>query len=111
MACVSSRRPAATEKGRTMHIRGMTVDTEMKVFEGLTGDEIAPRLGCTRRTVSNSWSFARSWLQEEWAAAGRHEQEPMANDVGRSSLRGNGMPNMRYMNSSETAGRKPPKRT
>ena len=44
---------------------------EMKVFEGLTGDEIAQRLGCTRRTVSNSWSVARRWLQEEWAAARR----------------------------------------
>jgi RNA polymerase sigma factor (TIGR02999 family) len=40
---------------------------EMKVFEGLTGDEIARRLGCSRGTVSNSWSFAQRWLQEEWA--------------------------------------------
>ena len=44
---------------------------EMKVFEGLTGDEIARRLGCTRRTVSNCWSFAQRWLQDEWAAARR----------------------------------------
>ena len=44
---------------------------EMKVFEGLTGDEIAQRLGCSRGTVSNCWSFAQRWLQEEWAAARR----------------------------------------
>ena len=39
---------------------------EMKVFEGLTGDEIAQRLGCSRGTVSNCWRFAQRWLQEEW---------------------------------------------
>lgn len=44
---------------------------EMKVFEGLTGDEIARRLGCSRGTVSNSWSFAQRWLQEEWALSRR----------------------------------------
>src|SRR5882724_4417731 len=44
---------------------------EMKVFEGLTGDEIARQLGCSRGTVSNSWSFAQRWLQEEWAASRR----------------------------------------
>jgi RNA polymerase sigma factor (TIGR02999 family) len=40
---------------------------EMKVFEDLTGDEIAQRLGCSRGTVNNSWKFAQRWLQEEWA--------------------------------------------
>ena len=44
---------------------------EMKVFEGLTGEQIARQLGCSRGTVSNSWSFAQRWLQEEWAAARR----------------------------------------
>jgi len=44
---------------------------EMKVFEGLTGEEIARQLGCSRGTVSNCWSFAQRWLQEEWAAARR----------------------------------------
>ncbi len=44
---------------------------EMKVFEGLTGDEIARRLGCSRGTVSNCWSFAQRWLQEEWGAGRR----------------------------------------
>jgi RNA polymerase sigma factor (TIGR02999 family) len=40
---------------------------EMKVFAGLTGDEIAQQLGCSRRTVANHWSFAQHWLQKEWA--------------------------------------------
>jgi RNA polymerase sigma factor (TIGR02999 family) len=42
---------------------------EMKVFEDLTGDEIAERLGCSRRTVANYWNIARRWLQKEWAGA------------------------------------------
>jgi RNA polymerase sigma factor (TIGR02999 family) len=42
---------------------------EMKVFEDLTGDEIAGRLGCSRRTVANYWNVARRWLQKEWAGA------------------------------------------
>ena len=40
---------------------------EMKVFEGLTGEEIARELDCSPRTVANCWNFARHWLQKEWA--------------------------------------------
>ena len=40
---------------------------EMRVFEGLTGDEIAERLGCSRRSATVYWSVARQWLQTEWA--------------------------------------------
>jgi DNA-directed RNA polymerase specialized sigma24 family protein len=40
---------------------------EMKVFEDLTGDEMAERLGCSRRTVANYWNVARQWLRKEWA--------------------------------------------
>jgi RNA polymerase sigma factor (TIGR02999 family) len=39
----------------------------MRVFEGLTGDEIAERLDCSPRTVANYWDFARHWLRKEWA--------------------------------------------
>ncbi len=35
---------------------------EMKVFEGLTGEEIAGRLGCGTATVTRHWNFARHWL-------------------------------------------------
>jgi RNA polymerase sigma factor (TIGR02999 family) len=39
---------------------------EMKVFEGLTAAEIAPKLGCSVVTVNRYWQFARHWLREEW---------------------------------------------
>jgi len=40
---------------------------EMRVFEGLTGDEIAQQLGCSPRTVANLWTFAKRWLSSELA--------------------------------------------
>lgn len=39
----------------------------MRVFEGLTGNEIAERLDCSPRTVANYWDLARHWLRKEWA--------------------------------------------
>jgi RNA polymerase sigma factor (TIGR02999 family) len=42
---------------------------ELKVFEGLTGDEIAERLGCSARTVANYWTFAKRWLERELAGS------------------------------------------
>jgi RNA polymerase sigma factor (TIGR02999 family) len=39
---------------------------EMKVFEGLTAAEIAPKLACSVATVNRYWQFARHWLREEW---------------------------------------------
>jgi RNA polymerase sigma factor (TIGR02999 family) len=38
---------------------------EMKVFEGLSQEEIAVRLNCSLRTASRHWSFARQWLESE----------------------------------------------
>ncbi len=38
---------------------------ELRVFEGLTGDEIADRLGCGPATVTREWNFAKHWLQQE----------------------------------------------
>jgi len=40
---------------------------EMKVFEGLTGEEIAEQLGCSPRTVVATWTYARQWLLANWA--------------------------------------------
>ena len=37
---------------------------EMKVFEGLSREDIAERLGCSVRTVARHWEFAQQWLQE-----------------------------------------------
>jgi RNA polymerase sigma factor (TIGR02999 family) len=42
---------------------------EMRVFEGLTGDEIAHQLGCSPRTVVNLWTFGKRWLTKELAGA------------------------------------------
>lgn len=41
---------------------------EMRVFEGLTGDEIAQQLGCSPRTVANLWTFGKRWLAKELAS-------------------------------------------
>src|SRR5579863_5662071 len=40
---------------------------EMRVFEGLTREEIAGEMGCGTATVARHWSFARNWLEEAFA--------------------------------------------
>jgi RNA polymerase sigma factor (TIGR02999 family) len=40
---------------------------EMKVFEGLSREEIADRLGCSIRTVARHWDFAQHWLRQAMA--------------------------------------------
>lgn len=45
---------------------GIRSVVEMKVFEGLTAEEIAPRLECSVVTVHRYWQFARRWLQTQW---------------------------------------------
>jgi RNA polymerase sigma factor (TIGR02999 family) len=39
---------------------------ELKVFEGLTSEEIAQQLGCATVTVHRHWQFARHWMRMEW---------------------------------------------
>jgi len=39
---------------------------ELRVFEGLTGQEIAERMGCGTATVGRHWDFARQWLEDEF---------------------------------------------
>jgi RNA polymerase sigma factor (TIGR02999 family) len=41
---------------------------ELRVFEGLSGDEIAERLGCSRRTVLRDWNFAKTLIASELSA-------------------------------------------
>lgn len=54
-----------------------TIDTnlrsvvEMKVFEGLTREEIAGKLNCSVRTVARHWEFAQHWLEKAMAVDGR----------------------------------------
>jgi RNA polymerase sigma factor (TIGR02999 family) len=40
---------------------------ELRVFEGLTREEIAREMGCGTATVARHWNFARNWLQEAFA--------------------------------------------
>ena len=44
---------------------------ELRVFEGLTREEIAREMGCGTATVARHWSFARNWLQEALAGTAR----------------------------------------
>jgi RNA polymerase sigma factor (TIGR02999 family) len=44
---------------------------ELRVFEGLTREEIAREMGCGTATVSRHWSFARNWLEEAFAGTPR----------------------------------------
>jgi RNA polymerase sigma factor (TIGR02999 family) len=41
---------------------------EMKVFEGLSIEEMAERLGCSVRTVARHWNFGKRWLETELAS-------------------------------------------
>lgn len=43
---------------------------ELKVFEGLTVEEIAAKLECAPRTVAREWNFARFWLRRELSGEG-----------------------------------------
>lgn len=40
---------------------------ELRVFEGLTREEIAREMGCGTATVARQWTFARNWLEEAFA--------------------------------------------
>jgi len=49
----------------------LRVVVEMKVFEGLSREEIAQRLNCSVRTVARHWEFSQHWLRNAMAAHGR----------------------------------------
>jgi RNA polymerase sigma factor (TIGR02999 family) len=49
--------------------RGARV-VEMRVFGGLTMDEIAGALGVSKRTVDSDWAMARMWLARELSGSG-----------------------------------------
>jgi len=42
---------------------------ELKVFEGMTLEEVANKLNCSPATVTREWNFARHWLQKELGAS------------------------------------------
>jgi RNA polymerase sigma factor (TIGR02999 family) len=43
---------------------------ELRVFEGLTREEIAREMGCGTATVARYWNFARNWLEEALGTPG-----------------------------------------
>lgn len=43
----------------------MRTVVEMKVFHGLTAEDIAQRLGCSTVSINRYWQFARRWLCNE----------------------------------------------
>jgi RNA polymerase sigma factor (TIGR02999 family) len=57
----------ALEKLAGIHPR-LRMVVEMKVFEGLTVDEIATRLEVAPRTVARNWTFCKQWLREKLEA-------------------------------------------
>jgi RNA polymerase sigma factor (TIGR02999 family) len=44
---------------------------ELRVFEGLTREEIAQTMGCGTATVARHWSFARNWLGDAFTGTTR----------------------------------------
>jgi RNA polymerase sigma factor (TIGR02999 family) len=42
---------------------------ELRVFEGMTNEEIAGQLGCSSRSVQTYWSFARRWLESRMSVS------------------------------------------
>jgi hypothetical protein len=42
---------------------------ELRVFEGLSIEECADRLGCSVSTVTRNWRFAKRWLQSRLSPA------------------------------------------
>jgi RNA polymerase sigma factor (TIGR02999 family) len=45
--------------------RQLRTVVEMKVFHGLTIEEIAARIGCAPITAKRYWTFAKQWLADE----------------------------------------------
>jgi DNA-directed RNA polymerase specialized sigma24 family protein len=44
---------------------------EMKVFEGLSREEMVARLGCSLRTIARHWELARHWLYDAVSGSGK----------------------------------------
>ncbi len=54
----------ALEKLEILDPRAVEV-IEMRVFGGLTMEEIASVIGMSRRTIQKDWRFAIMWLRQE----------------------------------------------
>ena len=60
----------ALEKLRALHERQAEVVT-LRVFGGLSVDEVVRVLGVSRRTVEADWTVARAWLRRELVRGAR----------------------------------------
>jgi RNA polymerase sigma factor (TIGR02999 family) len=59
---------AALEKLRTLSERQAEVVT-LRVFAGMTMDQVASVLGVSKRTAEGEWAIARAWLRRELGPA------------------------------------------
>lgn len=48
----------------------LRVVVELRIFEGRDSEEIAQTIGCSTRTLSTHWNFAKRWLQREFESEG-----------------------------------------
>ncbi|MGA2600667.1 MAG: ECF-type sigma factor [Bryobacteraceae bacterium] len=55
--------------------------TEMRVFLGLSEEEIASGLGISTRTVKRDWAAAKAWLQAEMETKERNSLEEPGTDL------------------------------
>ncbi len=60
---------AALERLRALHDRQAEVVT-LRIFGGLTMEQVASSLGVSKRTVEDDWAVARAWLRRELAGDG-----------------------------------------
>jgi RNA polymerase sigma-70 factor (ECF subfamily) len=56
----------ALERLRTLHARQAEVVT-LRIFGGLTMEQVATALGVSKRTAEEDWAVARAWLRRELA--------------------------------------------
>ena len=61
----------ALEKLRSLDARQARV-VELRLFTGLTMDEVAAVLGVSKRTAEGDWTHAKAWLRAE---LGQHEEK------------------------------------
>jgi RNA polymerase sigma factor (TIGR02999 family) len=57
---------AALERLRALHVRQAEVVT-LRIFGGLTMEQVAAALGVSKRTAEEDWAVARAWLRRELA--------------------------------------------
>lgn len=59
---------AALERLRALHARQAEVVT-LRLFGGLTMEQVAAALGVSKRTAEDDWAVARAWLRRELGEA------------------------------------------